>query len=420
MSFTSSTSDEARRAGLRRMQRVALALLIVSAVVFCVSFALQGAHPWLAYVRAASEGALVGGLADWFAVTALFRHPMGIPVPHTAIIEKKKDTIGESLSEFIAENFLSPDLVREKIARWGFAPRLGRWLAEPEHASDVVARLAPGVRAGLATLDDDDVQRLIAALARDHIVEPAWAPTVGLLLEDVVAAGHHTALVDVVVTRAEEYVREHPGVVDRLVGERAPAWVPGIVNVLVADRVHAELVGFLGAVRQDPDHSVRRSLNEYLIKLGRDLQGDPKVIAAFEGFKKGAIDDPLVRQLAGRGWATIKDFLISSAEDPRSDLRVAAVGAVETLGRRLAEDRDLARTVETTAANAAASLVGAYGHEIASIVSETVAAWDAREASEKIELQVGRDLQFIRINGTVVGALAGLVIFAVAHAAFGA
>jgi uncharacterized membrane-anchored protein YjiN (DUF445 family) len=412
-------NDAQRLAALQRMRAVALSLLIASAVVFAVSFALQGSYPWLAYVRAASEGALVGGLADWFAVTALFRHPLGLPVPHTAIIEKKKDTIGESLSEFIGENFLDPDLVRRKLGSWGVAERAGSWLSDRAHAEDLVARLSPAVRGGLGALDDDDVQALLARLAQDHMVQPAWAPTVGSLLEKVVQSRHHTAVVDVVVTRAGEYLKTHPQVIDRLVGERAPSWVPAVVNVLVSDRVHAELVKFAEAVRTDPNHQVRRSLDEYLRGLGRDLQADPAVIEAFETFKKNAISDPLVRQLTADGWSTLKSFLIEAAEDPASDLRVALTDAVVTLGTRLREDRELAAKVEGYAADAAAYLVGAYRTEIVSIVSDTVAGWDAREASEKIELHVGRDLQFIRINGTVVGALAGLVIFAIAHALLG-
>ncbi len=412
-------TDADRLAALTRMRSVALGLLIVAAVVFAVSFALQEAHPWLAYVRAAAEGALVGGLADWFAVTALFRHPLGIPVPHTAIIEKKKDSIGESLSEFIGENFLDPDLVRRKLAGWGVASRAGGWLAQRHNAETLVGRLSPGVRGGLGALDDDDVQALIARLAQDHMVQPAWAPTVGSLLEKVVASKHHTAVVDVVVTRAGEYLRTHPQVIDRLVGERAPSWVPAVVNVLVSDRVHAELVKFVEAVRTDPSHQVRRSLDEYLAGLGRDLREDPAVIEAFETFKKNAISDPLVRELAANGWTTVKSFLIEAAEDPTSDLRVALTDAVVSLGTRLREDQALAATVEGYAADAAAYLVGAYRTEIVSVVSDTVAGWDAREASEKIELHVGRDLQFIRINGTVVGALAGLAVFALARALLG-
>ncbi|MCB4208834.1 DUF445 domain-containing protein [Arthrobacter sp. UM1] len=402
------------------MQAAALALLAVAAVVFGVSFALQGEHPGLAYVRAASEGALVGGLADWFAVTALFRRPLGLPIPHTALIERRKDSIGESLSEFIGENFLHPDIVRAKVEGSRFAPRLGAWLAQPEHAEDVVARLSPGVRAGLDLLDDDDVHALIARLAQRHMVEPAWSPTVGGLLERVVDAGHHRALVDVVVTRAAQFTARSPHVVERLVGERAPAWVPGVVNLLVSDRVHAELVGFLEAVRTDPDHHVRRALDDYLRTLGRDLQRDPEVQASFEALKRSAISDPLVRELAANGWATVKRFLVDAAEDPGSDLRRAATDAVATLGERLRDDESLASRVESSAAGTAAYAVGAYRFEIASIVSDTVRAWDAREASGKIELHVGRDLQFIRINGTVVGALAGLLVYTAAHALTGA
>jgi uncharacterized membrane-anchored protein YjiN (DUF445 family) len=419
VSTETGRDDAAKRAALVRMKRIATGLLVVMAIVFAVSFALQDRYPWLQWVRAASEGGMVGALADWFAVTALFRRPLGLPIPHTAIIPTKKDEIGTSLAQFVEENFLRGAIVREKLDSFGIARRAGVWLAEPANAHRVGDESAAAVRAAIALLDDSDVQRVIEALARRHLLDPEWGPPLGSLVGGVVQAGHHRRLVDTLVEQAEAWLAANPQSFTRMVSGRLPTWLPSAVSRAIDERLYHEALVFVHAVREEQGHPLRLAIDGYLATLAEDLGTDPDLVARVEDIKNQAFDSPRVRELAGDVWESTKSSLLGAMDDPESPLRASLESIVVDLGRRLSTDERLASTVDAWIGTVAANLVDRYRVDIASIIGDTIQRWDPRETSDKLELQVGKDLQFIRINGTVVGSLAGLVIFTIAHALLG-
>jgi uncharacterized membrane-anchored protein YjiN (DUF445 family) len=401
------------------MKLVALSLLIALAVVFVIAFALQKQYPWLEYVRAAAEGGMVGALADWFAVTALFKYPMGVKIPHTAIIPRRKDQIGASLGEFVETNFLSEQVVQDKLSSINISGKVGQWLSGPGGAERVAKEGAAVIRGTFKVLNDDDVQAVIESMVRKHLLTPPWGPPVGRMAERIFADGHHHQLIDLLVDRAADWVADNHETVSRLVTDRSPQWVPSFVDGLVGDKVYVEILKFTRAVQSDPQHEVRKSIDKYLTDLAQDLQYDPAMIARAESIKAQVLGDPEVRELASRTWATIKGALLAAVDDPDSELTVKFKAAVRDFGARLVGDDELAGKVNAWIGDAAGYLVRTYRSDIAGVITDTVARWDADETSSKIELQVGKDLQFIRINGTVVGSLAGLAIFTVAHLAFG-
>jgi uncharacterized membrane-anchored protein YjiN (DUF445 family) len=401
------------------MKLLALGLLIAMAVIFIVAFALQEDYTWLQYVRAAAEGGMVGALADWFAVTALFKYPMGIKIPHTAIIPRRKDQIGASLGEFVETNFLSEQVVQDKLASVNIARRAGEWLATPAGADRVAKEGAAVIRGAFKVLNDDDVQAVIEGMVRKHLLTPPWGPPVGRIAERIFHDGHHHTLVDLLVDRAADWVDDNHETVSRLVSDRSPTWVPQFVDGLVGDKVYVEILKFVRAVQADPNHQVRQQIDKYLNDLARDLQHDPAMIARAEDIKAQVLGDPEVRELASRTWGTVKNALLGAVDDPDSELTVKFKAAVRDFGSRLVNDPELAGKVNAWIGDAAGYLVKTYRSDIAGVITDTVARWDAEETSQKIELQVGKDLQFIRINGTVVGSLAGLLIFTVAHLIFG-
>ncbi|MFF1635124.1 DUF445 domain-containing protein [Leifsonia sp. NPDC058248] len=413
-----SPADAQRLRGLRRMKLLAVGLLALMAVIFVVSFALQGRYPWLGYVRAASEGGMVGALADWFAVTALFRYPLGLRIPHTAIIPNRKDEIGASLGEFVETNFLSDEVVIGKLRSIDIAAGAGAWVTRPENARRVVAEASTALRGMASLLDDDDMRDAIEAIARRHLIEPEWGPPLGRLGTRILSSGGHHEAVDLLLDRLEEWFAANPDALGALVSGRLPSWVPSFVNRAVDDRAYTEVRRFLADVRADPTHKLRRALDDYLAELADRLQNDPVTIAKLEAAKGRAFDDPRVRELAGSIWQAARAAALNALADPDSELRRRAEAALVDVGRRLASDPALGAKVNGWVTDAAAHLVTTYRHDIAAVISDTVTSWDARETTEKIELQVGKDLQFIRINGTVVGALAGLAIFTVATALF--
>lgn len=416
-----SPADQERRRALRTMKAIALGALVVMAIAFVVAFSLQGRYPWLSYVRAAAEGGMVGALADWFAVTALFRHPLGIPIPHTAIIPTRKDEIGRTLGEFVETNFLSGSVVRTKLASTSLARRAGEWLTAPtpgeaSPAERLTAEGATIASAVLRALSDDDVRDLIADLAREHLVDPEWGTPAGEWLGKIVAADAHHGAVDLAVDSIATWLSANEQVFSGLVSRRLPSWVPKLAHRFVDDTVYHEAVRFVQAVQADPAHPARKALDGYLARLADSLQHDAATRAKLESAKAALFDSPRVGALAAEAWNTAKAGLLRALADPSSALRVRACQAVEEVGARLLTDASLQSRVDGWISDAAVFLVDRYRHDIASLITDTVERWDAAETTEKIELMVGRDLQYIRLNGTIVGALAGLVIFAVAHA----
>lgn len=414
-----SPADQDRRRGLNLMKGVALGALLFMAVLFVIAFALQGQYPWLAYVRAFAEGGMVGALADWFAVTALFRHPLGIPIPHTAIIPNRKDEIGRTLGEFVETNFLSGEIVRTKLESFSIAARLGEWLHQPANAERVASEASAMASGVLRALSDSDVQDVITDLAREHLVAPAWAPPLGGWLERIVQTGAHHGAVDLAADSLSTWLSANQESFSGLVSRRLPSWVPSLAHRFVDDTVYKEAVKFVAAVRADPEHPARHAIDAYLTRLSTNLQQDPETIARFEDAKSAVFDSPRVRELATQAWNTAKTGLLDALADPQSGLRMRASAALSEIGGRLTTDAALQARVDTWVTDAAVFLVERYRHDIASIITDTVERWDAEETTEKIELMVGRDLQYIRLNGTVVGALAGLVIYTIAHALLG-
>jgi uncharacterized membrane-anchored protein YjiN (DUF445 family) len=411
-----SPADAQRLRALSSMKRLATGLLLVMAVIFAVAFALQDRYPWLAYVRAAAEGGMVGAIADWFAVTALFRYPLGLRIPHTNIIASRKDEIGASLGEFVETNFLSDSVVRGKLESIGISARVGTWLSQPENAERLTQELAVAGTGLLDLLSDDDIRDLIETIAREHLIEPQWGPSIGRVGERLVASGQQHAAIDLLLDKAEGWLRMHPEAFGQAVSERLPGWLPGFVDRMVDDRAFKEVLGFINAVRGDQDHPLRSALDNYLADLMRDLQSDPATIDRAEALKVDLLDSPRLREFAGETWEAVKASLGEGLADPASGLRRGIRSTVLDVGARLVNDRSLGERIDRWIADSVSYAVRQYRHELAGVITETVERWDAGETADKIELQVGKDLQFIRINGTVVGALAGLTIFTIAQA----
>ncbi|MDT0342958.1 DUF445 domain-containing protein [Streptomyces sp. DSM 44938] len=414
-------ADAVKLRGLRRMKSVATALLVAVAVVYALATWAEhrGAGAWAGYVAAAAEAGMVGALADWFAVTALFRHPLGLPIPHTAIIPTKKDQLGQSLGDFVGENFLAESVVRDKLRSVALARRLGAWLARPENADRVTAELATAVRGGLRVLRDADVQAVLAEAITRRADTQEISPGLGRLLEKTIADDGHRRFVDLMLAQAHDWLVKHRDTVLAAVEGGAPGWTPRFVDRRVGDRVYRELLRFVSETRDAPDHPARGALDRFLADFAAKLQHDPETRARVERLKSDFLTRPEVQELIASAWASVRAMILTAAEDDRSALRLRARAAVLTLGERLSADERLRAKLDGWVADATIHVVSGYRTEITSLITDTVASWDARTTSRKIELHIGRDLQFIRLNGTIIGSLAGLAIHAITRAAGG-
>jgi uncharacterized membrane-anchored protein YjiN (DUF445 family) len=410
-----SPADAGRRAGLRRMRLLALSLLVLAAVVFLATVRLDHSGVW-GYVNTAAEAAMVGALADWFAVTALFRHPLGLPVPHTAIIPRRKNEIGRNLQEFVTENFLTVEIARERLAAAHVSERVGRWLLRPPNRRRVLSEVVRVARAGLGRLTDDEVRALVGDFLVPRLVQEPASPIVGALLEGIVEEQTHHGLVDLGLEQLELWLRDNPGTYAQVLGTRAPWWSPPWLDERVIGWTYDQVLTWLREIRLDGRHPARRAFDDLLRRLADDLQHDEEVMARAESLKERLLSHPQVPETAVGLWQSFRTALEAAMDDEGSYFHRRGDELLEHLGRHLEDDPVWQGRVEARLAEAVSFVVETYGSELAEVISVTVDRWDGREAAERIELHVGRDLQFIRINGTVVGALAGLVIHAVAQA----
>jgi uncharacterized membrane-anchored protein YjiN (DUF445 family) len=402
-----------QRRDLRRMKSFATALLVAAAVVYLVAGRAEDGGPaWVGYVRAAAEASMVGALADWFAVTALFRRPLGLPIPHTAIIPTRKDQLGAGLGDFVGTHFLSEPVVRDRLRSVGVAARLGGWLTDPDHARRVTDEVSTALRGAIEVLRDDDVRAVLEQALLPRLLEAPVGPPLGRLLTRVVEDRAHEGVLQLAIDQVNRWLAQNEDVVVDAVAQQAPAWSPRFVDEAVALRVYREVVRVAGEVQRDSEHPLRRSVDRFLAQTGRDLQDDLETIHRAEQLKAGLLAHPAVRAAAGDLAGSVRAALLEAVANPDGELRRRATAGVASFGGRLSSDDRLRAKVDGWLEDAAAYLVTTYRDELTATITETVDRWDGEETAHKVELAVGRDLQFIRINGTLVGGLAGIGIHA--------
>ncbi len=411
MTTADPAADEIRRRGLRQMRTVAVSLLLLAAAVYLLTLGREG---FLGFVNAGAEASMVGAIADWFAVTALFKHPLGIPIPHTALIPRRKDDLGKGLQEFVGENFLQEAIIRERMAAATPSARLATWLVEPDNARRVVDEAAEVAAIGLGKVRDDH----IAALVNDALVprfrEEPISPLLGGLLSEALHDDVHHGLVDLALAELHDWLQENPETVQEVLGERAPWWAPPGLNDRVTARVHLEMVRWVADIRDDPRHHARLALDSLLLQLAEDLLGDEATQERTERFKNRVLDHPAVVSSGISLWNALRRALTASLGDRDGAVRRRLLEEVQAFAHRLRADPALRERLDGIGADVAVFAVERYGTELTGVITSTIERWDGREAARRIELHVGRDLQFIRINGTIVGGLVGVLIHTLA------
>ncbi|WP_448625599.1 DUF445 domain-containing protein [Geodermatophilus sp. URMC 64] len=411
-----SLDDPQRARDLARMKRLATGLFLFAAAVFlaCVLIG-SDAGAWVGYVRATAEASMVGALADWFAVTALFRHPMGLPIPHTAIIPRKKDQIGASLGTFVQENFLTRAVVEDKLTTVDVPGRLGDFLAAPGRAERLAGDASAVLTAFTGLLRDEELQPAVAALVDRKLHGTPAAPIVARALELVVDGDRHQEVLSVALRGLARFLEENRVVFRAQLGDASPAWVPDWVDERLFTKVFTGVQQFLEEVGADPQHELRRAYDARLRVYIHALRTDPSTAGRVEEVKKELLEHPAVRHWSGSLWSNAKNAVLAAAADPDSELRARMTGMIRELAHNLQTEPTLRELVQRHAHTVAGYLVERFSGDVADLVGTTVQRWDTDETSRRIELQVGRDLQWIRVNGTVVGGLAGLLIYTVAQ-----
>ncbi|MBV8235250.1 MAG: DUF445 domain-containing protein [Acidimicrobiia bacterium] len=405
-----------RQRQLARMKRRATGMLVAITVVFVLVTVLTDGTGFWGYVEAMAAASMVGGLADWFAVTALFRHPMGLPIPHTAVIVERKDEFGRTLGEFVQENFLSAGVVTERVRNARMVERTADWLSNPANAAQLSGHAAD-LAVGLADLiNDEDVHRLIDEELSSAVARLPLATMVGQGLQMMTAENRHHELFDAILRNIEQFLDGSRDTLRIRFAQEAPWWLPEAVDDRIFERLFDGVRRLLQDINRDPNHEVRRQFDTWLVSLIDQLQHSPEMQGRVDELKREVLDYPQLRDWTGSLWGEVKKVLREQAGEPQSALRARISDGIQALGHRLREDEALRAKAGEMVEEGVAFLAEHFHEELAGLISGTVERWDASETSQKLELLLGRDLQWIRINGTVVGGLAGLVIHAVAQA----
>jgi len=408
----SRPDDAERQARLDAMKKRATGLLAVALLVFIGASLYEAQFPWLGYVRATAEASLVGGLADWFAVTALFRHPLGLPIPHTAIVATRKERIGQILGNFVQNHFLSREVIAANLRRVHPAERGAQWLADREHARQIARQFASGLVKTLDSLPHNELQDLVSQVVRNRVRSFKVAPALGKTLALALADNRQEELLNATVKLAADAVRNNRELIRERVRAETPWWVPPVLDDKIYEKIIAAVERLLHDMVMDPSHPLRGAFDDAIRDFIDRLQHAPDVIARAEALKEewlmGASTDDLSRRL----WEGIRQAVSNYAT--KSDGGPSPLdNGLSEFGTALLSNPTLLAEIDDLLIELAANVVEKYRHEIGDLIAQTVAGWDPGATSRRFELAVGRDLQFVRINGTLVGGLVGLAIYTI-------
>jgi len=396
---------------LRRMKRIPLLLLFLMMLLFAAT--LHAPAPWAGWVHAFAEAGMVGALADWFAVVALFRHPLGLPIPHTAIIPNRKNDIGESMSRFVAEHFLEPEVVRRKLQETNLAKFVVGWLKSEKGRRSVEDLSAAVLRWALGALHEKRVRRFLSRLSRRQLANVSLAPLLGNTLDWLVRGQRHQQILTQVLRYAIELVHDNRDAIRARVQRESPWWVPGFVDDRILKKMLERIEHQLFEMALDPEHPMRGQFNQWVQKLASELRNNPAHRRLGDEFKQQLLaNDELQDYLYGL-WRELAQNVEKDIEQPDSVIRQHVGNWLENVADELEDDKDMQAWVNAWLVESVTQVVGRNRSQIASLISDTVRSWDGMDTSRRVELAIGRDLQFIRINGTLVGGLVGLLIHAV-------
>lgn len=407
---------------LVRMRRLANGLLVLIMALFVFSHLWEPpGQNWdmhWRFVRAFSEAAMVGGLADWFAVTAIFRRPLGLPIPHTAVIPNNQDRIADAVGRFIADNFLKGELVAERVKDKDLSEALAKWLADPAQSTALAGGMVQAVPALLDALDDETVAAFLRQQAAEAAEGARVAPAFGSVLEALAEQGRHQAILDALLAQGYHLLEQNKELVHEKVRSRS-GWLMRFVSAdkKVADTVINAVNDLLYEVASDPHHPLRAQLNEIVSKFASDLRDDPELQARVGSWIKEAAVHPSVGQAVEAGWSEFKIALRRDCASPDGKLKSWLEGALTNLGAGLLREPGVRAALNARLRSLLAELADRHGEDVARLVSETIRRWDSATVVEKLESNVGRDLQYIRLNGTIIGGLVGLVLHAAAEIA---
>lgn len=410
-------NDEAKRKQLRKYKAFATGLFLLMAVIFIATTILQKTNDshWVSYVRAFSEAAMVGALADWFAVTALFRHPLGLPIPHTNLIENSKQRLGDNLGSFVVNNFLSPQNIRPYIQKLKISSFVGEWLGKERNQDVLLKNLSDIVLDILNKLDDSEVSRFISKKVSEMTDNIKLNAILGNGINYLLDKNDHQRIITNLSSQIKSYILENEEMIKDRVKKGSYTFIPAFVDNKIADKIAIGLSDFFKEIEEDPNHEIRTLVTQKIYDFSNELKQDPKWEDEFKNIKNDLLKNDKLNEYSNDIWISIKNTLTKELQEDRSSLKNYLSKNLNEFSQNLKKDENLQNKIDHWVRVTAYKYILKNTHQFGNLISSTVGNWKGKELSEKLELEVGKDLQFIRVNGTLVGGLVGLIIYTVAH-----
>lgn len=410
-------NDEQKRKQLRKYKAFATGLFVLMAVIFVITTILQKSDDshWIGYVRAFSEAAMVGALADWFAVTALFHHPLGLKIPHTNLIQNKKEQIGDNLGSFVVGNFLSPQNIRPYILKLKVSNFVGEWLSKPRNQEILLHETASIVLDILHKLDDEAVVKFIANKAREMSEDVKVNRIIGNGMDYILERNDHQRVMTNLAQQIKNYIANNREMVRGKVKKESFTLIPKFVDDAIADKITSGLSKFFEDVENDAEHSLRTEITSKLFSFANELKENEEWEEEFRSVRENFLKEEKLTQYSKDIWNSIKKSVSTELENEDSTLKKYIQRNIDELAVNLQNDEKLQYKIDHWIRVTAYKYILKNTHQFGDLISSTVGNWEGKELSDKLELEVGKDLQFIRVNGTLVGGLVGLVIYTIAH-----
>ncbi|WEK71815.1 MAG: DUF445 domain-containing protein [Candidatus Chryseobacterium colombiense] len=410
-------NDEAKRKQLRKYKAFATGLFLLMAAVFIMTTILQKSNDshWIGYVRAFSEAAMVGALADWFAVTALFRHPLGLPIPHTNLIENSKEKLGDNLGSFVVNNFLSPQNIRPYIQKLKVSGFVGEWLVKEKNQDILIKNLSDIVLDILNKLDDSEVSHFISKKVSEMTDTIKLNVILGNGITYLLDKNDHQKIITNLSSQIKNYILENDEMIQKRVKKGSYSFIPAFVDNKIADKIASGLSDFFKEVEEDPNHEIRALVTRKIYDFSNELKQDPKWEDEFATIKNDLLKGNKLDEYSNDIWISIKNTLKKELQEDQSSLKNYISKNLNEFSQNLKTDEILQNKIDHWIRVTAYKYILKNTHQFGNLISSTVGNWQGKELSEKLELEVGKDLQFIRVNGTLVGGLVGLIIYTISH-----
>ncbi|MCG2431711.1 DUF445 domain-containing protein [Aequorivita xiaoshiensis] len=401
---------------LRKHKRLATGLFFFMAIVYGLMVYLQhqGSEAWMGYVEAFSEAGMVGALADWFAVTAIFKHPLGIPIPHTNLIERKKDDLGQNLGKFVKDNFLNPENIRPYIEKLNVVKWVSEWLNKPTSQKILEKEIINLTTKIISDLQDKDVEQFLANKGTEILREIDFQKISSSGIKYFIDKNEHITLLEILLPEIKEYINESQEMILHRLSENRP-FIAFLAGRKISNEVVEGLIKFIDEIESDKEHFVRKKLTENLQGFSEDILVSEQWKEKFETLKQEVLTEQNLRTYTNDAWQSIKGLLLQNLENPNSQLQGYLQSNIQKLSHSLSDDQEISNRINSWVRHFLYRMTLKNSDEVVSLISSTVAGWEGKELSEKLELEVGKDLQFIRINGTLVGGFVGLLIYTLTH-----